>query len=347
VAQRHGAIRGTVYPRLQAAEQARFQRNGFPGQTIRDTVELAVLAEELGYHRFWVSEHHNNPTIIGSAPEIMMAAISQRTSTIRLGSAGVMLPHYSPLKVAEQFRVLESLAPGRIDLGLGRAPGGDASTGYALNPNAPEDANNFPANVRDLLAWVSGSPLLEGHPFGNVYAFPNVETSPEPWLLGTSDYGATIAAHLGVPYCFAHFITDGKGVAPALKVYRENYRPSARFPKPMAALCVWALAADTAEEASYLFQPRAYAKVRRLVGDYEPLLTTEAIDWDALTEAELQQREALLRDSIYGDADHVHGRLVEISEQFDVDEIVVLTWTHDQQARRRSFELLAKAAGMA
>jgi len=316
-----------------------------PAQTIRDTVELAVLAEALGYHRFWVSEHHNHPAINGTAPEILMAAISQRTSRIRLGSAGVMLPHYAPLKVAEQFLVLEALAPGRIDLGLGRAPGGDGRTAFALNPNANEDANNFPANVRDLLAWISGQPLLEGHPFRSILAHPQVETVPEPWILGTSDYGATVAAHFGVPYCFAHFITEGKGVEAAFKLYRDNYQPSERFPKPMAAICVWALAAETTEVAEFLFKSRAYSRVRRSLGDLRPLQPPESIDWDAQTDGERRHRDKLRQDAIVGDADYVYGQLEGLSEQYGVEEVVVLTWTHSQEARRRSYELLAKAAG--
>ena len=309
--------------------------------TIRDTVELAVLAEELGYHRFWVSEHHNHPAINGTAPEILMAAISQRTSRIRLGSAGVMLPHYAPLKVAEQFRVLESLAPGRIDLGLGRAPGGDGRTAFALNPNANEDAENFPSNVRDLMAWVSGTPLVDGHPFESVMAFPEIDTAPEVWMLGTSDYGASVAAHFGIPYCFAHFITDGQGVARAFKLYRDNYQPSDRYPKPIATVCVWALAADTMDQAEYLFSSRTYNKVRRSLGDLRPIIAPENIDWDACSDAERQHRDALRDIAIIGDGTAVATKLRALATEYDVDEIVVLTWTHSQDARRKSYTLLA------
>src|SRR5262245_56816624 len=181
------------------------------GQSIRDTVALAQHGEALGYHRFRVSEHHNHASIAGSAPEVLLGAIAQATERIRIGSAGVMLPHYSPLHVAEQFLVLEALAPGRIDLGLGRAPGSDGRTAFALNPLANERPNAFPADVRDLLAWVSGQPLMEGHPFRQVKAHPLSETVPEVWMLGSSDYGAQAAAHLGPPYAFPRFFTDGRG----------------------------------------------------------------------------------------------------------------------------------------
>lgn len=312
-----------------------------PAQTIRDTVELAVLAERLGYHRFWVSEHHNHPAINGSAPEILMAAISQRTSRIRIGSAGIMLPHYAPLKVAEQFKVLEALAPGRIDLGLGRAPGGDGRTAYALNPNASEDADHFPANVRDLIAWVSGQPLVDNHPFRMVTAYPEVTTVPEVWMLGTSDFGATLAAHFGVPYCFAHFITDGQGVERAFQIYRDKFQPSERFPAPIANVCVWALVAETMEEAEHLFSTRAYNKVRRSLGDLRPIVAPKDIDWDKCSQAERDHRDRLRAQAIIGDAAHVRTRLEELAAGYGIDEVVVLTWTHDQAARRRSYELLA------
>ena len=316
---------------------------GVPGaQTIRDTVDMAVLAEDLGYYRFWVSEHHNHPVINGTAPEILMAAISQRTSRIRLGSAGGMLPHYSPLKVAEQIRVLESLAPGRIDLGLGRAPGGDGRTAFALNPNSSEDAEHFPTNVRDLMDWVSGQPLVDGHPFKDVVALPEIDTSPDIWMLGTSNYGASVAAHFGIPYCFAHFITDGEGVAQTLKLYRDNYQPSERYPEPIANVCVWALAADTMDEAEHLFSSRAYNKVRRSLGDLRPIIAPEDIDWDACTDSERRHRDALRDIAIIGDGQAVSTKLRALAAEYEIDEVVVLTWTHSQDARRRSYTLLAE-----
>ncbi len=316
-------------------------------QAIRDTVELARYCEDLGYKRFWVSEHHNHPTILGTAPEILMAAIAQVTSTIRIGSAGVMLPHYAPLKVAEQFRVLEALAPGRIDLGLGRAPGSDGKTAFALNPNANEDAEHFPANVRDLMAWVSGEPLLTGHPFNGLVAKPMSETSPEIWMLGTSDYGAQVAAHFGIPYCFAHFITDGRGVERAFQVYRDNYKPSERFPEPIANVCVWALAAETEEDAGRLFTSRAHWKVRRELGDLRPIEAPEAIKDYAYSDAEKARIADLRKSAIFGTGADVYAQLSELAAKHGIDEVVVLTWTHDQEDRRNSYRFLAEAKASA
>ena len=201
-------------------------------EAIRQTLALAQHAENLGYDRFWVSEHHSHPSIVGTAPEVLMGAIAARTQRIRIGSAGVMLPHYAPLKVAEQFRVLDALAPGRIDLGVGRAPGSDGRTAQLLNADR-HASDNFPQQVMELQAWVTGQPLPAGHPGHNVFAYPAADTSPDVWMLGSSDYGAQLAAHLGLPYAFAWFITDGHGAEHALRLYRETFRPSERLAKPV------------------------------------------------------------------------------------------------------------------
>ena len=214
---------------------------------IRDTLSLAEHCERLGYSRFWLSEHHGLPTIVGSAPEILMAAIAARTSTIRIGSAGVMLPHYSALKVAEQFRVLEALAPGRIDLGVGRAPGGDMRTARALNPNARASR---PRTFRSRCATCRPGRALGRH--AGITAHPLGPHAPEIWILGSSDYGAQLAAHFGLPYAFAYFFTDGQGAEQAIALYRRLYQPSERHPEPQATLCIWALAAASDEEARHL-----------------------------------------------------------------------------------------------
>src|SRR5271169_6630119 len=223
---------------------------------IRATIALAQHCEELGYERYWVSEHHNSASIVGTAPEVLAAAIAATTRRIRVGSAGVMLPHYSALKVAEQFLVLEAIAPGRIDLGVGRAPGSDGLTARALNPYA--NADDFPGQVQELEHWVSGLALPDGHPYRNIIAHPRAPTSPQLWILGSSAYGAQLAAHFGLPYAFAYFFSDGAGVEEALALYRRNYRPSERYPSPHATICVWALAADTTSEARRLLMTREY-----------------------------------------------------------------------------------------
>jgi luciferase family oxidoreductase group 1 len=310
---------------------------------IQETIALAQHCERLGYHRFWVSEHHNHPTIVGTAPEILMAAVAARTSRIRVGSSGVMLPHYAALKVAEQFRVLEAIAPGRIDLGVGRAPGSDGYTSMALNSGAGVGADQFPAQVRDLAAWVSGTPLPEQHPFRRIKAMPEGETSPQLWVLGSSDYGAQVAAFFGLPYCYAWFITDGRGAREALEVYRHAYKPSERYPEPVAAVCVWGIAADTEEEANHLFWSRGRSRLLRDRGVWGPIETPEDAAAHSYTDAERARIEELRRLSFVGDADQVSQRLKALAADLELDDLVVLTWAHDVAARFRSYELLATA----
>ena len=307
---------------------------------------MAKHAEALGYYRYWVAEHHNSASIAGSAPEVLIAAIAAVTERIRVGSAGVMLPHYSALKVAEQFRVLEAIAPGRIDLGLGRAPGSDGLTAHALNPNAAVAAEHFPAAVRDLMAWLTGGKLVEKHPFRDVIAMPTGETSPEVWLLGSSDFGGQVAAHFGTPFCFAHFITDGEGCAEALGLYRELYRPSPRHPAPWSSVCVWALAAETEAEAERLFSSRALARLWRDKGVFAPLPSPEeaaAYDYSAGDRARLERIRAR---AIWGTPDVVAGRLRALAGELGVDELAVLSTCHDPAARRRSYGLMAEALGL-
>ena len=320
------------------------QSVGVAGRTqdtaIRQTLELAQRCEAWGYHRFWVSEHHSHPSIVGTAPEVLMAAIAARTTRIRLGSAGVMLPHYAPLKVAEQFRVLDALAPGRIDLGVGRAPGSDGRTAQLLNPDR-HASDNFPQQVLELQAWVTGEPIPAGHPGHGVFAYPSGPTSPQVWMLGSSDYGAQLAAHLSLPYAFAYFITDGQGADAALSLYRANFRPSEAMPKPHATVCVWALAADTEEEALRLFQSRARWRMDRNSGRIGPILPPDEALRD-YTPSEQVALAELRANALLGSAPQVAHKLRKLAERLQVDELVLITWTHDAAAQVRSYELLAQ-----
>lgn len=317
------------------------------GDSIRATVELARSCDTLGYHRFWVSEHHNHASIAGSAPEVLIAAIAGVTRHMRLGSAGVMLPHYSPLHVAEQFLVLEALAPGRIDLGVGRAPGSDGRTAFALNPLANERPNEFPADVRDLIAWVSGQPLIAGHPFRAVKAHPLSDTAPEVWMLGSSDYGAHVAAILGLPYAFAWFFTDGRGGPEALEIYRQLYQPSTRHSEPYTALCVWALAAETEEEARFQFLSRARVRLLRDSGIFAPLEPPSVAAAHPYTDAERARIDQLREASFVGTGVQVAERIKKLAAGLNVQEMVVVTWAYDEAVRHKSYRLLAEAMGLA
>ena len=269
-----------------------------------------------------------------------MAALAARTQRIRLGSAGVMLPHYSAYKVAEQFRVLDALAPGRIDLGVGRAPGSDGRTAQVLNPDRYA-SERFPQQVMELQAWVTGQPLPAGHPGHGVFACPASDTSPDVWMLGSSDYGAQLAAHLGLPYAFAYFITEGQGAEQAMELFRATYRPSERYPTPHAAVCVWALAADTEEEAWRLFQSRARWRMDRNVGRLTALYPPEDAVRD-YTASEQLALETLRANALVGTGSQVADKLRRLAQRLDIEELVVITWTHDPQAQRRSYELLAQ-----
>ena len=312
-------------------------------QSIRNTVALAQHCESLRYERFWVSEHHNHPTIVGTAPEIVIAAIAATTRRIRVGSAGIMLPHYAPFKVAEVFRVLDALAPGRIDMGLGRAPGSDGRTAFALNPAANERPEHFPSDVRDLIAWVHNEPLVERHPFAAVKAFPQGATAPEVWILGSSDYGAQVAALFGLPYCYAWFFSDGAGGQRAIDLYKRTYRPSVRHPEPRSGLCVWALDAETMDQAQYHFTSRALSRINRDKGILVPLEAPDVAAAQSLSVHEQARMEQFRKDSFVGTGPEVAGRIRDLAAQVGVEEMAVVTWTHDEEVRRESYTQLARA----
>ncbi len=336
--------------KLSVLDQSISAAGSSQANSIRQTLALAQHCEALGYHRFWVSEHHSHPSIVGTAPEVLMAAIAARTQRIRIGSAGVMLPHYAPLKVAEQFRVLDALAPGRIDLGVGRAPGSDQRTSALLNADRHR-AQDFPQQVLELQAWVqegadlpagsitTGIPV--GHAGHGVHAYPRGPTAPALWMLGNSDYGAQLAAHLGLPYAFAHFITDGQGAAEALDIYRSSFKPSAITPQPHAALCVWALAADTQEQAWHLFKSRERWKMDRNLGHIGALLPPDDADRN-YSDAELVRLNTLRQGALVGTGAQVAAKLRALAAALQVDEIAVITWTNDAAAQQRSYTLLAQ-----
>lgn len=327
--------------RLSVLDQSVSLAGSTEDAAIRDTLELAVHAEQLGYHRFWLSEHHGLPTIVGSAPEVLLGAVAARTRHIRIGSAGVMLPHYSAFKVAEQFRVLQALAPGRVDLGVGRAPGGDGRTARALNPCASPGADDFPQQVRDLQAWTSR------HEHLGIAAHPLGAPPSQLWILGSSDYGARLAAHFGLPYAFAYFFMDGQGVEHALGLYRQLYRPSAEHPRPQATLCVWALVADDSATAWHHAASRERWRVDRQRGVLGPLQSPAAVLARGYTPDEQAMVDAMRRRAFVGSTAEVGAQLRALAEALQLDELVVNTWAHDPQVRRRSYALLAGAFGLA
>lgn len=310
-----------------------------PSEALRNSVELARLAERLGYTRYWFAEHHGMPSIASSAPEILIGHVASATERIRVGSGGIMLQNHVPLKAAEAFHTLEVLHPGRIDLGIGRAPGTDPVTSSALRPFDP-------ANFRDHLAELMGlsrGDLPQDHPFRKVRVIPSGVSLPPVWLLGSSGAGARLAGELGTGYSFARHFSPTPP-APAIEAYRASFRPSARFPEPHVILGAAVICADTDEEATRLSASMDLVWVRITRGEFAPIPTPE----EALA-YEYTPRERAIADSyrrlvIVGSPETVHREIARIAAETGADEVMVTATIHDHAARLRSYELLAESA---
>ena len=314
-------------------------------QALRNTLELARLADGLGYERYWLAEHHNLPSVASPAPEVMIGHVAMETSRIRVGAGGMMLPNHAPLKVAEIFRVLEALHPGRIDLGIGRAPGTDPVTASALRgPRSGSGAEDFPAQFGELLAF-SGGGFPGDHPFQSVSATPEGINLPPIWLLGSSGYSARAAGEMGLGYAFAsHF--SPVDPAPLLGAYRESFRPSARFPEPHAILAAAVICADTDERAEELASSMGLAWVRMRTGKPGPLSSPEEALAYPYSPGERRLLESYRSMQIVGSVPVVGARLEEIADRTGADEIMVTTMVHDHSERLRSYEKLAGAFGL-
>ncbi|MFN2505235.1 MAG: LLM class flavin-dependent oxidoreductase [Acidimicrobiales bacterium] len=309
------------------------------------SVALAVAAEAHGYRRYWVAEHHNTASLASPSPEILVAAAAARTTSIRVGSGGVLLPHYSPLKVAESFRMLHALHPGRIDLGLGRHPGTDPLTEAALQyrPGALGD-EHFAQKVVDLLGFLDGA-LETDHPYAGVRAMPEGPGGPEVWILGSSSQGAAAAAYLGLPFAFAHFITAQFGPQ-VLNAYRKGFTPSTRSSLAQGCVAVAVVCADTDAEAQRLATSAAVWHLRQEGPERGPLLPPDEAAALPLTDAQRSQVAQRRSGMVVGAPEPVRHRLVELAAEFGVEELVVLTNCHDPEARLRSYRLLATAFGL-
>jgi luciferase family oxidoreductase group 1 len=328
--------------RLSVLDQAPIRKGGTATQAIAETIELARHADRLGYHRYWLAEHHSSSSLACASPEILVAAVADRTERIRVGTGGVMLPHYSALKVAETFRMLEALHPGRIDLGLGRAPGSDLVTARALAHGSGQiSIEQYPEQVLDLLGYLEGR-LPDGHPFRAVHAMPAGPSIPELWLLGSGPDSAQIAAYFGLPFSFAHFITQRGGVE-IMSAYRQAFRPSRWSPEPRASIGVSLVVADSEEEAHRLSLSRFLWWIKIMKGEAGGFPPPEEAVAYAYNAGERDLLGKLERRSIAGTPSTVRTRLLEMAAEYEVDEIVVLTITYDFAARIRSYELLADA----
>jgi luciferase family oxidoreductase group 1 len=327
--------------RLSVLDQSPIIAGHTPAQAIHATLELAQAAERLGYHRYWLAEHHAMQSLADPCPEILLGQIGARTSRIRVGTGGVLLPYYSPLKVAEVFRMLEALYPGRVDLGIGRAPGGDQLTAQALSRGHYTFAEDFPQQVRDLAGFLDGT-LAPAHPFARVKAQPAGDGVPEMWLLGSSDYSGGLAALLGLRFAFAHFITAQGGDA-VMHAYKSEFMPSARESAPHALLCVFVICAETDAEAERLAAPIDLRRLHMALGIDSPVPTdaeAAARQYDDRERAYIKSQRARL---VLGNPDTVRKKLLRLAADYAADELMILTITGDYKTRRRSYELVAKA----
>jgi luciferase family oxidoreductase group 1 len=326
---------------LSVLDQIPIRSGVTPSDAIQETLRLAEATDKWGYNRYWLAEHHSSGGLAGSTPEIMIGQVAARTKSIRVGSGGVMLSHYSSLKVAENFRMLETLFPGRIDLGIGRAPGSDQLTAMALShgPGAL-GIEHFPGQIRDLMGYLDGS-LPEDHPFAKVQAMPTGPTNPELWLLGSSDQSASFAAHFGCAFSFAHFIV-AEGGERVVRAYREHFQPSETLAQSSASIGIFVICADTEAEAKRLSKSRDLWMLRLSRGETAPVPTVEEAESYPYSDRELAVVQFNSTRIIAGDPAWVRASIDELGQRYGVDEFVVVSICHDFDARLRSYELLAR-----
>ncbi len=327
---------------LSVLDLAPIASGSTPSQAFRNTVDLARLADRLGYTRYWLAEHHGLPSVASSAPEILIEHVATATPRIRVGSGGIMLPNHAPLRIAEAFHTLEALHPGRIDLGIGRAPGSDPATSQAMRPF---DAEQFPAQIVELLSLSRGS-FPEDHPFRTVRVVPDDVELPPIWLLASSGATARLAGSLGVGYSFArHFSPTPPG--PAIRAYRESFQPSARFPEPHVILGVSVVCAETDEKADHLAWTLDLTWLRLRTGRLGPLPSPE----EAMAYPYTPFEREFVRDNrklhFIGSPETIRGQIEALVTETGVDEVMVATTMHSHQDRLRSYELMAEAFRLA
>jgi luciferase family oxidoreductase group 1 len=316
-----------------------------PAAALHNSIDLAQHADRLGYTRYWLAEHHNLSSVASPAPDLMIGQIAAATRHIRVGSGGIMLPNHAPLMVAERFKMLEALFPGRIDLGLGRAPGTDQATAHALRRRFDvREGDDFLERLHELVLWETRD-FPPGHPYNNVVAMPNDVALPPIWLLGSSDYSSELAAQVGMGFAFAHHFA-AYDAAEALVHYRRNFRPSAWRAAPHGILAVALVTADTDAEAERLASSMDLNRLRRDRGQYLPLPSIEEAQAYPYSE---QDRALIARDRaklFVGSPATVRQQLEPLIAATQADELMVMTATFDHDARKRSYSLLADAFGL-
>ena len=307
-------------------------------EALRNSVDLARQVERLGYRRHWVAEHHNMPGIASSAPAVLIAHLASVTTTLRVGSGGVMLPNHQPLVIAEQFGMLEALHPGRIDLGIGRAPGTDQITAHALRRSFDPAADDLPVQLRELLAFFSGA-------VPRITAVPGAGNMPAIWLLGSSDFSARLAGELGLPFSFAHHFMP-QNTLPALDIYRRYFTPSATLAEPFVMVGVAVVCAETDEQARWLHGPAKLSFLRLRAGRPSTLPSPEEADAYGYSPDERAFVESWTASHVVGSPAAVHEGLLELQERTAADELILTTNVYEHTDRIRSYELIAEAAAI-
>ncbi|NUV70124.1 LLM class flavin-dependent oxidoreductase [Streptomyces sp. CAI-121] len=352
-----GAAAGTATVPLSVLDLVTVGQGRTATQALRTSVEIAKLTESRGFHRFWVAEHHSMPGVASSSPAVILAHIAAHTERIRLGSGGVMLPNHAPLVIAEQFGTLEAMAPGRIDLGLGRAPGTDGATAAALRrtDRLNEGADDFPQQLMELIRFLDDD-FPDGHPYARIHAVPGpvqatspggVQSAHRPpvWLLGSSGFSARLAGTLGLPFAFAHHFS-AQNTIPALDLYRESFRPSAVLDAPYALIGVSALAADDEREARRQVLTGALSMVRLRTGRPGLIPSPEEAEAYDFSPMEREFVDGWLSNVIHGTADEVRTGLDDLAKRTGADELMITANAHGGDARLRSYGLIADAYGL-
>ncbi|MDX8045851.1 LLM class flavin-dependent oxidoreductase [Gracilibacillus sp. S3-1-1] len=327
--------------KLSVLDQAPISRGDSPEQTLANTLELAKWTEELGFHRYWVAEHHNTNGLASSSPQIMMTRIASVTNTIRVGSGGVLLPQYSPYKIAEDFKTMAGFFPNRIDLGVGRSPGGSQLTRSALTDNQNKSLNDFPRQLNDLQGFLHNS-LPREHEFRMVKAGPRVDKLPPLWVLGLSERGAINAAEQGVGFVFGHFINPTNGEK-AMQAYRDHFQPSVTLDKPKTIACVFVVCADTEEEAERLAETQDKWLLSVGKGGDTKVPSMEEVRKKSYTSEELEMIKENRKRTIIGTPTKVKEELTHLQQLYQTDEFMIITNIYDFEAKKKSYQLIAEA----